>query len=69
MTWMVEWKEYDFETGKVMTNSDSWDKWSDVVKIFNDCIADEFCYGAKVYCFMGDNLYPTEDPIVLEYRP
>ena len=69
MTWMIEWKEWNPETQQYDINSDSWDKWDDVVRIFNDCIKDELCNGATVYCFMGDLPYTTDDPIVLEYRP
>lgn len=69
MNWMVEWKEYNPETEEIVINSDSWDKWSDVVKIFTDCITDTLCYGAKVYGFIDGNLYPADDPIILEYRP
>ena len=69
MTWMIEWKEWNPETQQYDTNSDSWDKWDDVVRIFNDCIQDELCNGATVYCFMGGLPYTTDDPIVLDYRP
>lgn len=69
MTWMIEWKEYDPLTQKTTTNSDSWDKWEDVVRVFNDCIADALCMGATVYSFLGGKPYTTDDSIVLDYRP
>jgi len=68
MTWMVEWWEDDPMTEEIVHNSDSWDKWEDVVRIFIECIEDDLCVKAKVTCFLGDNPYPTDDPVVLEYR-
>ena len=69
MTWLIEWKEYDPLTQKTTLSSDSWDTWEDVVRVFNECITDTLCMGATVYSFLGGKLYPTNDPIVLEYRP
>jgi hypothetical protein len=69
MSWMVEWKQWDEQKQDYILCSDFWDKWEDVVRIFNDCIADSLCGGATVYCFLGDKPYTTDDPIVLEYRP
>ena len=71
MNWMIEWKEWDEEKKDYVINSDSWDKWSDVVRIFNDCIEDNLCCGATVYCFWGNEPYTggDKDNIVLEYRP
>ena len=69
MSWLVEWKEYDPLTKEIAINSDSWDDWDMVVRIYNECIADALCVGAKVYCFMDGELYPSDDPVVLAYCP
>ena len=44
---------------------------STYVRIFNDCIEDNLCGGATVYCFWGEEPYTggDKDNIVLEYRP
>jgi hypothetical protein len=70
MSWLIEWKEYNPTAKETITNSDSWDKWEDVVRIFNECIEDNLCTGATVYCFWGENPYPSaDDNIVLTYCP
>ena len=71
MNWMIEWKEWDEEKKEYVLNSDSWDRWEDVVRIFDDCIKDNLCNGATVYCFWDDKPYTggDTDNIVLEYRP
>lgn len=68
MSWYIEWKEWDSKTQTFITNSDSWNTWDDVVRIFNDCITDTLCCACKVTCFWGENPYPADDPVVLEYR-
>lgn len=70
MNWVVEWTEYNPETEEIAISSDSWNKWDDVVRIFNDCIKDELCYGAAVYCYRNDEPYPSAgDNLVLAYCP
>ena len=68
MKWLIEWKQWNPETEKHELESDFWYTWKDAVRIFNDCIDDALCISAKVTCFMGDAPYPTNDPVVLEYR-
>lgn len=68
MSWDVEWKEWDEEKQEYIVSSDIWDKWEDVVRIFNDCIQDALCCACKVTCLMNYSPYPSDDPVVLEYR-
>jgi len=69
MWWSIEWKEWNDEAEDYMTNSDTCTKWEDVFRMFVDCVNDEMCNGATVTCYMGEEAYPSKDPVVLEYRP
>ena len=69
MWWVVEWKQWNAEIEDYETQMDSCFRWIDVMTMFNDCVNDEECGGCTVTCMMGDVEYPTNDPIVLVYRP
>lgn len=69
MYWEVEWKTWNENIKDYETSSDVYDKWEDTVRIFMECVTDNLCGGATVYCFMNDKPYTTDDPIVLDYRP
>ena len=70
-SWLIEWKEWNEETESYDLECDTWHKWDDVVSIFNDCISDELCKGATVYCFLDGEPYngTGTDNIVLKYCP
>ena len=69
MYWEVEWKTWNEEIKDYETSSDVYHPWEKTLEIFMECVKDNLCGGATVYCFMGDMPYTTDDPIVLEYRP
>lgn len=71
MNWMIEWKEWDPDKEEYIIDCDTWRKWEDVVRIFNECIEDALCHGATVYCFYHGEPYngDGEDNIVLKYCP
>ena len=43
MPWMVEWEEWNEETGSYGYCSDCWATWEEVEMVIRDCVTDPLC--------------------------